>query len=33
MTTGAALSIKKLSKSFGAPKAALSNVAFELAPG
>jgi len=33
MTTGAALSIEKLSKSFGAPKPALSNVAFKLAPG
>ena len=33
MTTGASLSVRNLSKSFGAPQKALSAVAIELAPG
>ncbi|MEP7067949.1 MAG: phosphonate ABC transporter ATP-binding protein [Usitatibacter sp.] len=33
MTTGASLSIRSLSKSFGAPQRALSGVSIELAPG
>ena len=33
MTTGASLSIRSLSKSFGAPQLALSKVSIELAPG
>ena len=33
MTTGARLSIRSLSKSFGAPQLALANVSLELAPG
>ncbi len=33
MTTGASLSIRGLSKSFGAPQRALSDVCIELAPG
>ncbi len=33
MTTGAALSVRELSKSFGAPKRALESVRLELAPG
>ncbi len=33
MTAGAHLSIRNLSKSFGAPQKALSNVTIELAPG
>ena len=33
MTTGASLSIRSLSKSFGAPQRALANVSLELAPG
>src|SRR5450432_2456487 len=33
MTTGASLSIRSLSKSFGAPHRALSNVSLDLAPG
>ena len=33
MTSGARLAIRKLSKSFGAPKRALADVTIELAPG
>ncbi len=33
MTTGASLSVRNLSKSFGAPQLALANVSLEIAPG